>query len=50
MLKNSREKILHYYPGCRVLLTEEKTWLESKFYFEATDMPDNGRISNEKLV
>lgn len=38
-LQNSKAKLEHWYPGCRVLLTESKGWLETKFYFEACDLP-----------
>lgn len=41
MLQNSKEKIMYWYPGSRVLLTEHKDWFESKFYFEANDLPDS---------
>lgn len=40
-LKNSKSKLEYWYPGCRVLLTENKDWFESKFYFEADNLPDN---------
>ena len=39
-LNNSKEKLKYWYPECRVLLTETKDWLQSKFYFEANDIPD----------
>lgn len=40
-LQNSKAKLEHWYPGCRVLLTEKKDWFESSFYFEANDIPDS---------
>lgn len=40
-LENSKNKIKHWYPNSRVLLTENKDWFESKFYFEANDIPDS---------
>ena len=40
-LNNSKEKIKHWYPECRVLLTESKGWIESEFYFEADNLPDH---------
>ena len=39
-LQNSKNKINHWYPEARVLFTENKDWFESKFYFEATNLPD----------
>jgi hypothetical protein len=40
-LNNSKEMIKHWYPECRILLTESKDWLESVFYFEADNLPDS---------
>ena len=42
-LQNSREKILHWYPGSKVLLTENKGLFKSEFYFEAVDLPDSAK-------
>ena len=42
-LNNSKAKVEHWYPGCRVLLTENKSWFESKFYFEVVDLPDSAK-------
>ena len=39
-LQNSKEKIKYWYPESKILLTENKGWLESKFYFEADKLPD----------
>jgi hypothetical protein len=39
-LNNSKSKLEHWYPGCRVLLTENKGLFESEFYFEAIEMPN----------
>ena len=39
-LQNSKDKIKHWYPEAQVLLTENKDWFESKFYFEAKNLPD----------
>jgi hypothetical protein len=38
-LNNSKEMIKHWYPECRILLTESKDWFESVFYFEADNLP-----------
>ena len=32
-LENSKEKLKYWYPNCRVLLTEDKGLLETKFSF-----------------
>ena len=42
-LNNSKAKVEHWYPGCRVLLTEDKSFFESKFYFEVIDLPDSAK-------
>jgi hypothetical protein len=42
-LNNSKAKVEHWYPQCRVLLTEDKNWFESKFYFEADGLPDSAK-------
>ena len=42
-LENSKAKILHWYPGSRVLITETKGLFESEFYFEAIDLPDSAK-------
>lgn len=39
-LNNSKSKLEYWYPGCRVLLTENKGMFESEFYFEADEMPN----------
>ena len=49
-LQNSREKILHWYPGSKVLLTEAKDWFESKFYFEADNLPDSAKGHMEDWI
>jgi hypothetical protein len=55
-LNNSKEKLQYWYPGCRVLLTEDKRLFESKFYFEANELPDSAKshmknwFSNMKKV
>jgi hypothetical protein len=38
-LHSSKEKILHWYPGSEVALTERFGWLGSKFYFEVDNLP-----------
>lgn len=40
-LQNSKTKLEYWYPGCRVLLTENKGFLETSFHFEATDLPES---------
>lgn len=42
-LINSKHKLEHWYPGCKVLLTENKTFFESSFYFEADNLPDSAK-------
>jgi hypothetical protein len=42
-LQNSKEKLKHWYPQCRVLLTEDKNLFESHFYFEADNLPDSAQ-------
>lgn len=39
-LENSKKKLEYWYPKCTVLLTEDKTWFESFFHFEAKNLPD----------
>ena len=46
-LNNSKAKIEHWYPNSRVLLTENKNWFESKFYFEADGLPDSAKSHME---
>jgi hypothetical protein len=43
-LNNSKAKLEYWYPQCRVLLTEDKNWFESKFYFEADGLPDTAKL------
>jgi len=40
-LENSKAKIQHWYPSANVLLIEDKDWFESKFFFEAKNLPDS---------
>ncbi len=47
-LNNSKEKLQYWYPGCRVLLTEDTGLFESKFYFEANNLPDSAKSHMEK--
>jgi hypothetical protein len=49
-LNNSKAKLQYWYPGCRVLITEDKNLLESKFYFEANDLPDSAKPHMEKWL
>lgn len=42
-LENSKLKLKHWYPDCRVLLTESKGWLDSEFYFEVDNLPDSAK-------
>jgi hypothetical protein len=49
-LNNSKEKLLYWYPECRVLLTEDKSLFKSKFYFEANDLPDSAKSHMEKWI
>lgn len=49
-LNNSKEKLKYWYPECRVLLTESKDWLESKFYFEANDIPDQAESQMREWI
>jgi hypothetical protein len=46
-LNNSKAKVEHWYPGCRVLLTEDKNWFESRFYFEVDNLPDDAKSHME---
>ena len=46
-LNNSKAKVEDWYPGCRVLLTEDKNWFESKFYFEVDNLPDSAKSHME---
>lgn len=46
-LNNSKAKVEHWYPGCRVLLTEDKNWFESRFYFEVDNLPDSAKLHME---
>ena len=39
--------VQHWYPGCRVLLTENKNWFESRFYFEVDNLPDSAKSHME---
>jgi hypothetical protein len=49
-LNNSKEKLKYWYPECHVLLTEDKTLFESRFYFEANDLPDSAKSHMEKWL
>ena len=49
-LQNSKEKLKYWYPNCRVLLTEDKGFLESQFYFEANDLPDTAKSHMEEWL
>lgn len=49
-LQNSKEKLKHWYPHCRVLLTEDKTFFESQFYFEADDLPDTAKAHMQEWL
>lgn len=49
-LNNSKEKLKYWYPGCRVLLTENKTLFESQFYFEANGLPDSAGPQMEEWL
>jgi len=42
-LNNSKAKLEYWYPDCRVLLTEDKTFFDSKFYFEVNGLPDSAK-------
>lgn len=42
-LNNSKSKLQHWYPKCRVLLTEQNGFFETKFYFEATNLPESAK-------
>lgn len=46
-LNNSKAKVEHWYPGCRVLLTEDKNWFESRFYFEVDNLPYSAKSHME---
>ena len=49
-LQNSKEKVKYWYPDCRVLLTENKDWFVSKFYFEVDNLPDNAKSHMESWL
>jgi hypothetical protein len=49
-LNNSKSKLQYWYPQCRVLLTEDKNWFESKFYFEADGLPDTAKLHMEQWL
>jgi hypothetical protein len=49
-LNNSKSKLQYWYPGCHVLLTEDKGLFESKFYFEANELPDSAKSHMEKWL
>lgn len=49
-LQNSKEKLKHWYPNCRVLLTENKTLFDSQFYFEADNLPDTAKSHMEEWL
>lgn len=49
-LQNSKEKIQYWYPGCRVLLTEDKGLFESVFYFEANELPNSAKSHMENWL
>ena len=40
-LNNSKAKLEHWYPNCRVLITENSGLFESNFYFEADELPNS---------
>ena len=40
-LTNSKAKLEHWYPNCRVLITENSGLFESNFYFEADELPNS---------
>lgn len=42
-LENSKSKLQYWYPGCCVLLTENKGLFESEFHFEAKNIPDSAK-------
>lgn len=47
-LQNSKEKLKHWYPNCRILLTEDKTFFDSQFYFEVDNLPDGAKPHMEE--
>ena len=49
-LNNSKSKLQYWYPQCRVLITEDKNWFESKFYFEADGLPDTAKPHMEQWL
>ena len=49
-LNNSKAKVEYWYPDCRVLLTENKDWFASKFYFEVDNLPDNAKSHMESWL
>ena len=46
-LNNSKAKLEHWYPNCRVLITENSGLFESNFYFEADELPDSAKSHME---
>lgn len=38
-LENSKKKLEFWYPGSKVLITENKDWFESKFHVEGKGFP-----------
>ena len=49
-LQNSKAKLQHWYPGCRVLLTENSTAFASRFWFEADGIPDSAKRHMEQWL
>lgn len=49
-LNNSKSKIEHWYPGSHVLLTENKSLFDSKFYFEANNLPESAKNHMELWI
>lgn len=49
-LNNSKAKLEYWYPNCRVLLTEDKNWFESSFYFEVDNLPDDAKSHMENWL
>jgi hypothetical protein len=49
-LNNSKLKLKHWYPGCRVLITENKTFFDSSFYFEVDNLPDDSKSHMEQWL
>ena len=47
-LENSKAKLKHWYPECHVLLTENKDWFDTTFYFEAYNIPEEAEPALRK--